>query len=109
MRLMFCCALAIVTATAFAATPTAEENFKKHCSKCHGPDGKAQTRLGKKSGAKDLTDKQGQAKLSDEDVFRTIKLGRKDKNGDEKMDAFGDELSEPQISALVAYVRHFAK
>jgi len=109
MRLMFCCALAIVAATAFAATPTAEENYKKHCSKCHGPDGTAQTRLGKKSGAKNLTDKQGQAKLTDEDVFRTIKEGRKDKNGDEKMDAFGGELSDSEITALVAYVRHFVK
>jgi mono/diheme cytochrome c family protein len=109
MRLMFCCVLTLVTAMTFAATPTAEENYKKHCSKCHGPDGKAQTRLGKKSGAKDLTDKNGQAKLSDDDVFRTIKLGRKDKNGEEKMDAFGGDLSDPEITALVAYVRHFAK
>jgi mono/diheme cytochrome c family protein len=108
MRLILCCALALATAMAIAA-PTAEENYKKHCSKCHGPDGKAQTRLGKKSGAKNLTDKSGQAKLSDDDVFRTIKLGRKDKNGDEKMDAFGDELSDQEITALVAYVRNFAK
>jgi mono/diheme cytochrome c family protein len=109
MRLMFCCALAIAAAMASAATPTAEENYKKHCSKCHGPDGKAQTRLGKKSGAKDLTDKQAQAKLADDEVFRTIKLGRKDKNGDEKMDAFGGDLSDAEITALVAYVRTFAK
>jgi mono/diheme cytochrome c family protein len=109
MRMMFCFALAMVAATASAAAPTAEENYKKHCSKCHGPDGKAQTRLGKKSGAKDLTDKQGAAKLSDDEVFRTIKLGRKDKNGDEKMDAFGSDLSDAEITALVAYVRNFAK
>ena len=107
MRLMFCCALALATAMAIAATP--EENYKKHCSKCHGPDGKAQTRLGKKSGAQDLSDKQSAGKLSDEEVFRTIKLGRKDKNGDEKMDAFGGDLSDKEITELVAYIRNFAK
>jgi mono/diheme cytochrome c family protein len=107
MRLMFCCALALAAAMAGAATP--EENYKQHCSKCHGPDGKAQTRLGKKSGAKDLTDKAGAAKLGDDDVFRTIKLGRKDKNGDEKMEAFGGDLSDAEITALVGYIRKFSK
>ena len=109
MRLMFCCVLAFAAAIAFAATPTAEANYKKHCSKCHGPDGRAQTRLGKKSGAKDLTDRQGVAKLSDDEVFRTIKNGRKDKSGDEKMDAFGGDLSDSEITALVAYVRKFSQ
>lgn len=107
MRSIFCCALALATAMAFAATP--EANYKQHCSKCHGPDGKAQTRLGKKSGAKDLSDKQGQAKLTEEEAFRTIKLGRKDKNGDEKMDAFGGDLSDKEITELVAFIRNFAK
>jgi mono/diheme cytochrome c family protein len=109
MRLLSCCALALVTAVAIAAPPSAEENYKQHCAKCHGPDGKAQTRLGKKSGAKDLTDKQGVGKLSDDEVFRTIKLGRKDKNGEEKMDPFGDDLSDAEITALVGYVRKFSK
>lgn len=109
MRLMSCCALALVTSMAIAATSSPEENYKQHCSKCHGPDGKAQTRLGKKSGAKDLSDKAGAAKLSDDEVFRTIKLGRKDKNGEEKMDAFGGDLSDAEITALVGYVRKFSK
>ena len=107
MRSISCCALALLAAVAFAATP--EANYKQHCSKCHGPDGKAQTRLGKKSGAKDLSDKQAAAKLTDEEAFRTIKLGRKDKNGDEKMDAFGGDLSDKEITELVAYIRSFAK
>jgi mono/diheme cytochrome c family protein len=106
---MFCCAFALATAVANAATPSAEENYKNHCSKCHGPDGKAQTRLGKKSGAKDLTDLKSVAKLSDDEIFSTIKNGRKDKNGNEKMDAFGGDLSDPEITALVGYVRKFAK
>ena len=76
---------------------------------CHGPDGKSQTRLGRKSGAKDLSDKDNQAKLTDEDAFRGIKFGRKNKKGEEKMDAFGDVLSDPEITELVAFVRNLAK
>lgn len=91
------------------AAPTAKENFEKHCRKCHGDDGKSQTRLGRKSGAKDLSDKANQAKLSDEDAFKTIKFGRKNDKGEEKMDPFGSELSDKEISELVAYVRTLAK
>lgn len=88
---------------------SARENFAQHCVDCHGENGKAQTRLGRKSGAKDLTDKQAMAKLSDDEVFKTIKFGRKNKKGEETMDAFGDGLSDKEISDLVAYVRGLAK
>jgi mono/diheme cytochrome c family protein len=91
------------------AAPTAQENYKKHCTVCHGADGKSQTRLGKKSGAKDLSDKTALTKLSDEEVFKTIKLGRKNAKGDEKMEPFGDDISDAEITDLVAYVRTLAK
>jgi mono/diheme cytochrome c family protein len=92
-----------------AAALTAKENFEKHCVDCHGADGKSQTRLGRKSGAKDLTDKKAMAKLSDDEVFKTIKFGRKNAKGEEKMDAFKDGLSDKEITELVAYVRGLAK
>ena len=92
-----------------AVARTAEENYKKHCIGCHGADGKSQTRLGRKSGAKDLSDKSNQAKLTDEDAFNGIKKGRRNSKGEEKMEAFGELLSDKEISELVAYVRTFAK
>jgi|SRR5688572_18392498 len=92
-----------------AAERPAAENYKQHCVECHGRDGKSQTRLGRKSGAKDLTDKERQAKLTDEDAFNGIKHGRKNSKGEEKMEAFGDRLSDREISELVAYIRAFAK
>jgi cytochrome c553 len=98
----------MIVGTATAAPP-ARENFEKHCADCHGADGKSQTRLGRRTGAKDLSDKAGQAKLTDEDVFKTIKFGRKDDKGREKMDAFGAELSDAEILELVAFVRTLAK
>ena len=89
--------------------PSARDNYKQHCTSCHGSDGKAQTRLGKKSGAKNLSDKAALAKLSDEEVFKTIKFGRKNDKGEEKMEAFGDDMSDAEITELVAYVRTLAK
>jgi mono/diheme cytochrome c family protein len=107
------CRVALVIAisglAAAAAERTALENYKQHCVECHGRDGKSQTRLGRKSGAKDLSSKENQAKLTDEDAFNGIKLGRKNNRGEEKMEAFGDRLSDKEISDLVAYVRTLAK
>ena len=106
MRSKLCCALVLAAAVAaVAATP--EENYKEHCSKCHGSDGRAQTRLGKKSGAQNFTDKQAQAKLTDDEAFKSIKNGRKNKNGEERMEGFGGDLSDQEITALVAYIRKF--
>ena len=113
LGLLACLALApLVAAPAKKASGqplSARENFEKHCVDCHGEDGKAQTRLGRKSGAKNLTDKTAMTKLSDEEVFKTIKFGRKNKKGEETMDAFGDGLSDPEITELVALVRTLAK
>jgi mono/diheme cytochrome c family protein len=91
------------------AAPDALQNYEKHCQKCHGKDGKGQTRLGKKSGAPDMSDPARQAKLNDDDAFKGIKFGRKNAKGEEKMDAFGSDLTDPEITALVTYIRTFAK
>ena len=91
-RLRLLAALPVITsAPLFAAEHSAEENYKQHCVECHGRDGRSQTRLGRKSGAKDLTDKENQAKLTDEDAFNGIKNGRKNSKGEEKMEAFGEK------------------
>jgi len=42
-------------------------------------------------------------------MFKQIKEGMKDKNGKEKMKAFGGTLSDDEIKALVAFVRGFKK
>jgi mono/diheme cytochrome c family protein len=102
--------LAAVAALQAAATDSpARDLYKKNCVDCHGPDGRSQTRLGRKSGAKNLTDQTSVGKLTDDEVFATIKAGRKNKKGEETMEAFGDRLTDAEIKALVAYVRGFAK
>ena len=101
--------LSLLATVAGAAAPSAVESFERHCAKCHGKDGKCQTRLGKRSGAPDFTDQARQAKLTDEDAFKGIKFGRRNAKGEERMDAFGGDLSDAEITALVTYVRGFAK
>ena len=55
----------------------AKATYDKECSKCHGADGKGETRMGKRLGAKDYTDPKVQADLKDEAAFKAIKEGIK--------------------------------
>ena len=86
----------------------AKENWTKLCAKCHGEDGKGQTRMGKQAGAKDYTDAKVQAEIKDDKAFKVIKEGLKD--GDKKkMDPYAEKLSDDEIKALVAHIRSFKK
>ncbi len=86
----------------------AKETWKAQCAKCHGENGKGDTKMGKKLGVKDYTDPKVQAEAKDEAMAKAIKEGVKQ---DEKtlMKAFGDSLSDDEIKALVAHVRSFKK
>ncbi len=87
------------------AAPVAE-NWETHCTKCHGEDGKGQTKAGKKLSVKDYTDAAVQAKMKDEDMVKAITDGVSE-GGKEKMKAYKEELTAPEIKDLVAYVRKF--
>ncbi len=57
---------------------------------------------------KDYTDAKVQAAMKDDEMFKTIKEGKKE--GDhQKMKAFGDVFSDDEIKALVKYVRSLKK
>ena len=94
-----------LTAALTHAAPAAE-NWENQCSKCHGADGKGQTKVGKKLNLKDYTDAKVQAEMKDADMTKAIADGIFD-NGKEKMKAFKEELSADEIKDLVAYVRKF--
>jgi cytochrome c553 len=87
------------------AAPVAE-NWENHCAKCHGADGKGQTKVGKKMKVKDYTDAKAQASFTDDEAFKATKDGVKDA-GKERMKAYKDELSDAEIKELVAYIRKF--
>jgi len=108
-NLLLIAVLCGVTAAWSVRAADAKENWTKTCAKCHGEDGKADTKMGKKAGAKDLTDPKVQEAKKDDQLFKSIKEGIKD--GDKTlMKAYGEEgLSDDEIKALVAYVRTFKK
>jgi mono/diheme cytochrome c family protein len=86
----------------------AKANWDANCAQCHGPDGRADTKMGKKLNAKDLTDPKVQAAFTDAKATQSIKEGVKE-NGKTTMKAFGGKLTDDEIKALVAYVRTLKK
>ena len=97
-------ALGLMTARA----DDAQAAYDKQCAKCHGADGKGDTKMGKKLGAKDYTDAKVQADLKDDEAAKAIKEGLKDKDGKTLMKP-AEGLSDDQIKALVAHMRSFKK
>jgi len=94
-------------AAAISQAAPASENWENLCQKCHGADGKAQTKTGKKLQLRDYTDAKVQADLKDEDMTKAITDGVLDKAGKEKMKAYKAELSADEIKDLVAFIRKF--
>jgi cytochrome c oxidase cbb3-type subunit 3 len=77
--------------------------FKAKCARCHGPDGRGQTVMGKMLGAPDFTDKNWWKIHEKENLVEPIT------NGDGDMPAFGKKLSKAEISLLADYVRRFKR
>ena len=77
--------------------------FAKNCASCHGKDGKAKTFKAKFNHARNLTDPEWQASVTDERLFNSITNGRG------HMPAWGKKLSEANINSLVAYVRQLKR
>jgi mono/diheme cytochrome c family protein len=99
-------ALALSATSLFAGD--AKTLYEDQCAKCHGPDGKGQTKMGVKLNAKDYTDATVQANLKDEAAITAIKEGLKDKDGKTLMKPT-EGVSEDDVKGLVAYMRTFKK
>jgi len=78
--------------------------FNEKCSRCHGEDGRSETREGKILDAPNFTDEKFWEEEKDDRRFINSIT-----NGKEGMPAFGKKLSKEQISALLSYVRRFSK
>jgi mono/diheme cytochrome c family protein len=99
--------LGLIAGAALLSAAPASENWENHCAKCHGADGKGQTKAGKRVNAKDYTDPKVQAAFTDAQFEEIITAGAHDKAGKETMKAYKDELTPQEIKDLVAYVRKF--
>jgi len=91
-----------------ASAADAKENWDKQCAKCHGKEGKGDTKMGQKLGVKDLTDAKVQGELKDDAAFKAIKDGVKDKEGKTQMKP-AEGVSDDDIKALVKHVRGLKK
>jgi cytochrome c553 len=97
--------LALAASTAALSAADAGAIWEKQCQKCHGADGKGETKMGKKMEIKDMTDAKYQASFTDEQATKAIKEGIKD--GDKTKMKAAEGLSDDDIKALVAKVRAF--
>lgn len=99
---------ALAAALCSASAGSAKENYDKGCVKCHGKEGKGDTKMGQKLGVKDYTDAKVQAEMKDDAAFKAIKEGLKDKAGKVLMKP-AEDLSDDDIKGLVAYMKTFKK
>jgi len=85
----------------------AKENWTTLCAKCHGAEGKGDTKIGAKMGVKDFSDAKVQAALTDDAAFKSLKEGLK--SGDKTLMKPFEQLTDDEIKALVAHIRTFKK
>ncbi|MBI2813992.1 MAG: c-type cytochrome [Opitutae bacterium] len=103
------CALTVTATLAAGDAPAGTRQYwEEHCASCHGVDGKADTKAGKKIGAINFTDPQSQARFTDEQMFTAIKEGVKNKSGKYTMKP-AENASDELIKSLVTHVRSFKK
>src|SRR5579872_5096642 len=76
--------------------------YEKECTKCHGADGKGDTRMGRRLGAKDYSDPKVQEALKDDAAFKAVKEGLK-KDNRTLMQPLKD-ATDDQIKTLIAHM-----
>jgi cytochrome c553 len=109
MKKLIALSIAILAVAAWSARAAdAKALFEEQCAKCHGVDGKGQTKMGQKLGCKDYTDAKVQAELKDDAAEKAIKEGLKDNDGKSLMKP-SEGLSADDIKGLVGYMRAFKK
>ena len=86
-------------ATAARAEDPPTEVWTAKCKSCHGPDGRAQTQMGKKESIVDMSQPAWQQAQTDADIREFIVDGSP---RNKKMKAYKDKLTPQQIDALVA-------
>jgi mono/diheme cytochrome c family protein len=75
--------------------------YAQNCARCHGADGRAQTRKGREIDAVDFT--------SDDWSPDAARDARIISRGKGSMPAFGRRLSQAQINAVAQYIRRFKR
>lgn len=110
-RLMRLSLLVIACCFLHAGLPAqdASDLWKRSCRACHGASGAADTAMGKRLQARDLTDPAVQKALTGESIRQAITQGKLSESGQLVMPGFGKRLSSEEIEALVQYVRSLSR
>ena len=108
MKKLIAISIVLAATASWLHAADAKTLYEEKCAKCHGSDGKGDTKLGKKMGAKDYTDPKVQAELKDEAAFKAIKEGFKAKDGTVLMKPT-EGVTDADINGLVAHMRTFKK
>jgi mono/diheme cytochrome c family protein len=108
-HLIFAASFVLSTTVLSANASDPVDAWNQNCVRCHGPDGKGQTKMGRKLKIKDLTSERSRARLTEDRIVETITEGKQDSNGDERMPSFREKLSESDRNALATYVRALNK
>jgi cytochrome c oxidase cbb3-type subunit III len=115
-RLFFGVVLAAIYASSIFLPITAHAQdaslrYKIYCSRCHGPDGKADgpDAATLKTHPRDFTDCARMSKISDDTMFQAIKFGGASVNLSGDMPSWQAGLGDDDIHALIKYVRQFCK
>jgi len=88
--------LLLISLPMFAADGAAI--YKSKCALCHGPDGGGQTPSGKSMKVRDLRSAEVQ-KQTDVELTKVISGGKG------KMPAYGKQLSDADVNALIVFIR----
>src|SRR6478672_871988 len=75
-RTLLLATLCVLGACATARAADVKEIWDKQCAKCHGADGKGDTKMGKKLEVKDYTSAKVQAEMTDAEMTKIIKEGK---------------------------------
>jgi cytochrome c553 len=109
MRKLIALGIAILAVAACSARAAdAKALYEERCARCHGTDGKGQTKMGQKFKCKDYTDAAVQAALKDAAAVKAIKEGLKDEDGKILMKP-AEGPSTDDLSGLASYMRTFKK
>jgi cytochrome c len=103
---------AIFTVAVFAATALFAADGKalytKECAKCHGADGKGETKMGKKMEAKDYSNPKSWEELTDAQAIKAVTAGYKDKSGKVIMKPT-EGVTEADAKAIIEYMKSLKK
>jgi mono/diheme cytochrome c family protein len=96
-------ALALVAPPPVSAADAAKI-FKKKCAPCHGKEGQP-NKVFAKQGVRSFKDADWQKATDDAQIEKSIREGRKGT----MMASFEKQLTDEEITALVAYIRELGK